>query len=143
MNYTDLSIKDLAGYTKTVQTPDDVLNLQKAIGHRLHLPELRNALFERFTSLLADQPQRVSTSCQVQQDGISYDLSQWITFSEYAKLYGLRSTNIINNWLSRGLVPSDCIVELRQLNGLKLIRSQPYKAISQSLKHKINVSTKK
>lgn len=128
MTYHRPSIAQLVELIRTAQTTDQLAYLHKMTGDRLHLPQFRNALFERLTSLLHNQTAQLSAD-YVQQDGICYDLSQWITFSEYAQQYGLQSTNIINNWVSRGVVPKDCLIKLRQLNGLKLIRNQPYKQV--------------
>ena len=124
---SSLSIAQLAEQINALHSPEQVTPLQQQIDYRLHLPELRNALFTRLTDLLQNSQQQPSTGNHIIQEGKTYDLSQWATFSQYAQTYGLKSTNIISNWITRGIVPPDCIVDLPHLNGLKLIRCQPYK----------------
>lgn len=58
--------------------------------------------------------------------GKSYNLSDWITVKEYAKRYGIASTQVVSNWIRRGIVPKDNILEIGELNNLKLIKAVPY-----------------
>ena len=138
MTYNNCTIAQLVEAIQSMQDPQQAADLKKAIDYRLHLPALRNALFDKITGLLEASPATVlsvATSVAdvatngdyVQQDGIRYELSQWVTLSEYASLHGLKSTNTVNNWINRGIVPPDCTVELRSLNSLRLIKNQPYK----------------
>ena len=141
IRYGELSTKDLAKLIRNSQSLAEFLELRKVSQHRLHLELLRNALYDRIEASLlepisTDQPPVATIAAaatdqprpdHIQQDGIRYDLSEWVTLSEYATRHGLKSTNTVNNWISRGIVPPDCTVELRSLNGLRLIRNQPYR----------------
>ena len=61
------------------------------------------------------------------RNGVTFNLSEWITLKEYARRYGLDSTNVVSNWISRGIIPSENVQEFPDLNGLKLVRAIPYR----------------
>jgi hypothetical protein len=54
------------------------------------------------------------------------DLNQWITIKEYTKRFHLSSTNVVSNWIKRGLVPASNMRVLPMLNNLKLIKAVKY-----------------
>ena len=54
------------------------------------------------------------------------DLNEWITMKEYTKRFQLASTNVISNWIKRGVVPPANIRILPMLNNLKLIKAVKY-----------------
>jgi hypothetical protein len=54
------------------------------------------------------------------------DLNEWITMKEYTKRFHLSSTNVVSNWIKRGLVPPSNIRTLPMLNNLKLIKAVKY-----------------
>jgi hypothetical protein len=54
------------------------------------------------------------------------DLNEWITIKEYTKRFQLASTNVISNWIKRGVVPPANIRTLPMLNNLKLIKAVKY-----------------
>ena len=54
------------------------------------------------------------------------DLNEWITMKEYTKRFQLSSTNVVSNWIKRGLVPPSNIRILPMLNNLKLIKAVKY-----------------
>ena len=113
----------------TMQTPQDVEQVKKLTSYRLHWPEFHNALFDRLTELLQSYQLANSTSNgpgYIQQDGIVYDLTEWLTFRTYIQRHGINSTSVLNNWISRGIVLPECVVEIAVLNDLKLIRNQVY-----------------
>ncbi len=60
-------------------------------------------------------------------NGFEYILTEWLTPKEYAKQYHLASISVISNWMKRGVIPKEDIVESKSLNGLKLIRNKVYK----------------
>ena len=60
-------------------------------------------------------------------NGKGYLLDEWLTIKEYAKKYDLQSTNVVSNWIKRGVIPQDCILETK-FNGLKLVKNQIYQA---------------
>lgn len=54
------------------------------------------------------------------------DLNEWITMKEYTKRFQLASTNVVSNWIKRGVVPPANIKTLPMLNNLKLIKAVKY-----------------
>ncbi|WP_083422093.1 hypothetical protein [Arsenicibacter rosenii] len=62
----------------------------------------------------------------LQHNGTAYSLDEWITIKEYARRFDLKSTNIVSNWISRGIIPAQNIIEIPELNDLKLIKAVPY-----------------
>ena len=54
-----------------------------------------------------------------------YYLSEWITTSDYAKSNNLAISRV-HNWIMRGVIPSDCVIVVPELNHLKLIKNCLY-----------------
>ncbi|WP_285542677.1 hypothetical protein [Dyadobacter frigoris] len=54
-----------------------------------------------------------------------YNLSEWITTSDYAKNNHLAIARV-HNWIARGVIPKDCFIVVPELNHLKLIKNQSY-----------------
>ncbi|MEO6686865.1 MAG: hypothetical protein ABIN24_12915 [Dyadobacter sp.] len=54
-----------------------------------------------------------------------YKLSEWITTSDYA-INNHLSIARVHNWITRGIIPLDCVIVVPELNHLKLIKNQPY-----------------
>lgn len=60
-------------------------------------------------------------------NGREYPLSStgWVTFTAYAQIFGIKGVNRINNWITRGVVSKENILEVPELN-LRLIKAIPY-----------------
>lgn len=56
-----------------------------------------------------------------------YSLNEWITISDYSRRHNLK-TSRVQNWITRGIIPSDKVVVVPQLNSLKLIKDEIYKS---------------
>jgi hypothetical protein len=54
------------------------------------------------------------------------NLNEWVTMKEYSKRFNLSTTNIVTNWIKRGIIPQENIKTIPMLNGLKLIKSVKY-----------------
>ena len=54
------------------------------------------------------------------------DLNEWVTIKEYAKRFQVASTNVVSNWIKRGIVPAENIKILPMLNGIKVIKAVRY-----------------
>lgn len=59
-------------------------------------------------------------------EGKEYPLTEWVTISEYVKLFNLKTTSVVNNWIARGIVPNENILKITQLNNIQLIKAIPY-----------------
>ena len=58
--------------------------------------------------------------------GVAVDLTQWLTIKRYAQRYGL-TTQVVTNWIARGIIPAECAMSLPELNDLRLVKNQPYR----------------
>jgi hypothetical protein len=61
-------------------------------------------------------------------NGTKYPLGEWITLKEYARRFHLESTNVVSNWISRGIVPPQNVITIPELNDLKLIKAISYRS---------------
>ena len=59
--------------------------------------------------------------------GRSYPLDEWVTIKEYCKRFGIENTQTVTNWIKRGVITSQDIVVLVDLNDIRLIRAIPYR----------------
>ncbi len=62
----------------------------------------------------------------LEKDGEQYPLDHWVTATEYAKRFGLNSPNVVTNWIRRGIIPPENVVQVPELNDIRLIRAVPY-----------------
>jgi hypothetical protein len=62
----------------------------------------------------------------LQQNGTTFPLTDWLTPAEYAKRFGLKSTNVVSNWIRRGVIPAENILHVPELNDIKLIKAVSY-----------------
>ena len=80
-----------------------------------------------FEKELADIQQQSAESLRsVQTPDFTVDLSEWLTVKRYADKYGV-SQQVVVNWISRGIVPADCVMEIPELNNIRLVKNQPYR----------------
>lgn len=68
-----------------------------------------------------------SKDVNIEINGQKYPLSEWVTMKEYCRRFGLKNTMIINNWITRNIIPEENILHISQLNNLRLIKAVPYK----------------
>lgn len=58
--------------------------------------------------------------------GETIELSDWVTIKEYTRLFGLESTNVVSNWIKRGIIPPENIRIIKEFNDIRLIKAVPY-----------------
>lgn len=62
-------------------------------------------------------------------EGKIYQLNQqmgyWVTVSHYVEMFGLKGTNVVNNWVKRKIIPSDCVIDIPLLN-VRIVKAIPY-----------------
>jgi hypothetical protein len=86
---------------------------------KMSLTEIDNQ-FENIEKMMRE----ITTSKLIIADK-EYNLSEWITTSDYAKNNQLAIARV-HNWISRGVIPSDCVIVVPELSHLKLIKNQLY-----------------
>ncbi len=58
-------------------------------------------------------------------DGV-LDMAEWMTIKHYAEQHGL-TTQVVTNWITRGVIPADCVKDVPELNDLRLVKNQPFR----------------
>ncbi len=61
--------------------------------------------------------------------GESINLADWVTAREYAERFGLSSTNVVTNWIRRGIIPPENVRIIEAFNNLRLIKAIAYKEV--------------
>lgn len=80
-----------------------------------------------FNRDLAYFRQESDTAIQLaRESGVQVDFTQWLTIKRYAQRYGL-TTQVVTNWIARGIIPADCTMSLPELNDLRLVKNQLYR----------------
>jgi hypothetical protein len=54
------------------------------------------------------------------------DMAEWLTIKRYAEKHSV-STQVVSNWIARGIIPADCMMELPELNDIRLVKDREYK----------------
>lgn len=62
----------------------------------------------------------------VELPGSLLDMSDWLTIKHYAEKYSV-TTQVVTNWIARGVIPADCVKDVPELNDLRLVKDQPYR----------------
>ena len=115
-------------------TSDDIEAVSPAIGEWLEKgttaqKEILKLAVGQLDLRLAELTTRAlkSTEQFLFKDGKQYSLSDWLTPKEYAKRFDLRSTQVITNWIHRGVIPKENVVTIQELNNLTLVKAVPYR----------------
>ena len=58
--------------------------------------------------------------------GLTVDLTEWLTVKRYAERYGV-TTQVVTNWIARGIIPADCTLTLPELNDIRLVKNRLYR----------------
>ena len=87
----------------------------------------KRALSKRLNEIADEDEQELQeTAAFLQQNGIRYSLDEWLTVANYARKYAV-DTQLVSNWISRKVIPANCVVELNALNNIRLVKNQPYR----------------
>ena len=62
----------------------------------------------------------------LQQNDTRFPPTDWLTPAEYAKRFGLSSTNMVSNWIRRGVIPAENILHVPEINNIRLIKAVPH-----------------
>ena len=65
----------------------------------------------------------------LEEDGTTYPLANWVTPAAYAKRFGLTSTNVVGDWIRRGVIPAENIIHLPELDDIQLINLSCMKGV--------------
>ncbi len=90
-------------------------------------------------TLVAEKPQTVAELLQdarnlraevenhLKLNGIEYQLHDWLTIKKYCERFGIEDTQIVTNWIRRGIIPPENVREIEELNGIRLIKAIAYR----------------
>jgi hypothetical protein len=59
-------------------------------------------------------------------NGETLDLGKWVTLKEYKERFGLKSINVLTNWIRRGIIPPENVRIIKALNDIRLVKAVPY-----------------
>jgi len=60
------------------------------------------------------------------KNGEKYKLHDWVTIKEYCKRFDIKNTQVVTNWIKRGIVPKENIILIEEYNNIRLIKAVPY-----------------
>ncbi|RYU92983.1 hypothetical protein [Emticicia agri] len=60
-------------------------------------------------------------------NGEAIMLGEFVTIKRYCQLFNIEDTQVVSNWIKRGIIPAENIREIEELNGIKLIKAVAYK----------------
>ncbi len=69
-----------------------------------------------------------SKQISIAVDGKEYSLNDWVTIQNYCKMFDIESTSVVTNWIKRGKIPSENILDLKELNNIRLVKAIAYRA---------------
>lgn len=64
----------------------------------------------------------------IEVDGTAYSLNNWVTIQNYCKMFNIESTSVVTNWIKRGRIPSENVLNLKELNNIRLVKAIAYRA---------------
>lgn len=89
--------------------------------------QIRDALKRRNTELMEESRRESDKSLKLlTAHGFVLDTTEWLTIKRYAEKYGL-SQQVVVNWINRGIIPSDAVQDVPELNNMRLVKNQPYR----------------
>lgn len=127
------TLTDFLGLIARMETPEEITWVGQTKGrfYTLATPEekvlIREAILKRTDELTAIARRESEESLKIlTQHGFVVDTTEWLTIKRYAERYNL-TTQVVTNWISRGTIPMDCVLNLPELNDIRLVRNQPYR----------------
>ncbi len=54
-------------------------------------------------------------------------LGEFVTIKRYCQMFNIEDTQVVSNWIKRGVIPQENIREVEELNGIKLIKAIAYR----------------
>ena len=112
--------KEIEAAMKSIREEMDKANPEQRVMLRSIISAKIKMMSKQADKLIVESQTLISTPEFV------IDLNEWITMKEYTKRFQLSSTNVVSNWIKRGLVPPSNIRVLPMLNNLKLIKAVKY-----------------
>lgn len=83
-------------------------------------------LNKKYDNIMANFEENKQISIAV--DGKEYSLNDWVTIQNYCKMFDIESTSVVTNWIKRGKIPSENVLDLKELNNIRLVKAIAYRA---------------
>lgn len=112
--------KEIEAAMKAIREEMDKANPEQKVMYRSIISAKIKMMSKQAEKLIAEADNLITTP------EFTIDLNEWITMKEYTRRFQLSSTNVVSNWIKRGLVPPSNIRTLPMLNNLKLIKAVKY-----------------
>lgn len=81
--------------------------------------------FERVISELKQAREEATNF--LRYNGIELTFDKWVTAKKYCELFGIEDTQVVTNWIKRGIIPPQNVRVIEELNNLRLIKAVKYK----------------
>ncbi|WP_128544101.1 hypothetical protein [Larkinella soli] len=132
-----MKLRNLIELLRTADTPEEITAVSQAVKKFVQdaSPEevalVKRAQSEMLDRIIAESDMVIEEGKRyLALNGKQYKLEDWLTSAEYARKYGLSSANVVTNWIMRGVIPPEDIIDVPELNNLKLVRNREYKKTS-------------
>jgi hypothetical protein len=119
----------LTGQNQSTQTNKFMVTSEKVTDQQLEAEFVRRS--DSVEELERAEAELAATLSFLRAKGVKLqgnllDMSDWLTIKRYAEKYDL-STQVVTNWIARGVIPADCVKDVPELNDLRLVKDQPYR----------------
>ena len=123
----DKSSKEASEYYQTLTKPEEKELLKSAIMAGFEKSKKKvEKLNKEYDEIMAQFEKTKQISIDV--DGTEYSLNNWVTIQNYCKMFNIESTSVVTNWIKRGKIPSENILDLKELNNIRLVKAIAYRA---------------
>jgi predicted nucleotide-binding protein (sugar kinase/HSP70/actin superfamily) len=123
----DKSSKEASEYYQTLTKSEEKELLKKAIVGGFEKSKKKvEKLNKEYDEIMAQLEETKQISIDV--DGKGYSLNDWVTIQNYCKMFNIESTSVVTNWIKRGRIPSENILDLKELNNIRLVKAIAYRA---------------
>ena len=123
----DKSSKEASEYYQTLTKPEEKELLKNSIMSGFEKSKKKiEQLNKEYDQIMAQFEESKQISIDV--DGTAYSLNNWVTIQNYCKMFNIESTSVVTNWIKRGRIPSENILDLKELNNIRLVKAVAYRA---------------
>jgi predicted nucleotide-binding protein (sugar kinase/HSP70/actin superfamily) len=123
----DKSSKEASEYYQILTKSEEKELLKKAIVGGFEKSKKKvEKLNKEYDEIMAQFEETKQISIDV--DGKEYSLNDWVTIQNYCKMFNIESTSVVTNWIKRGRIPSENILDLKELNNIRLVKAVAYRA---------------
>ncbi len=123
----DKASKEASEYYQILTKSEDKELLKKAIMFSFEKSKKKvEQLNKEYDEIMAQFEESKQISIDV--DGTEYSLNNWVTIQNYCKMFNIESTSVVTNWIKRGKIPSENILDLKELNNIRLVKAVAYRA---------------